>query len=111
MRYFDKFGYTTGSVETEPGVWEDVIVEHEHIGTVENRTEAYTVAGSVLPQYRTTTAVSVLSDGTLKENYTDLRYVTLKGQRWTIGSIVEEFPRLTIYIGEVYHGPIPEPTP
>lgn len=111
MRYFGKFGYSTGRVETDPGVWDDVITEVERIGEVVQRTEAFDVAGSVLPRYRTTTSISVLSDGPAMEDYTNLRYVQHKGQNWTIGSIVEEYPRLIIYIGEVYDGPTPEPAP
>lgn len=110
MRYSGKFGYGQ-NVETSPGIWEDVVTERDHLGVVVQSTEAFSVANSVLPQYRTTTSVSVLSDGVLKESYTDLIYVTYKGERWSIGSIVEEWPKLTIHIGEVYNGPVPEPAP
>ena len=106
MRYSGKFGLAS-TEEITPGVWEDVITEIDRIGDVVQTTEAFDVAGSVLPQYRTTTSVSVVSDGVLKENYTDLRYVTFNGERWSIASVVEQPPRLVIYIGEVYNGPIP----
>ncbi len=110
MRYSGKFGYAV-TTEIAPGVWEDVITEIDKLGDVVQSTETFALADSVLPQYRTTTSVSVLSDGVLKENYTDLRYVTYAGQRWTIGSIVVQPPRLIIYIGEVYNGPIPVVAP
>lgn len=111
MRYSGKFGYAESTEEVRPGIWEDVIVERDQIGVLIQTTEAFTVANSVLPQYRTTTSVSVVSDGVTKVDYSDLRYVTHAGKRWSIGSIVEQYPRLIIYIGEVYNGPIPEPTP
>lgn len=107
MRYSGKFGLAVPT-EIAPGVWDDVITERDYIGDVVQSTEAFSLEGSVLPQYRTTTSVSVLSDGVLKENYTDLRYVTHAGQRWTIASIAVQPPRLVIYIGEVYNGPIPD---
>lgn len=107
MKYVGKFGFATGQTETSPGVTEDVIVERDYIGDVVQRTEAFDVAGSVLPQYRTTTSVSVLSDGVLKESYSDLRYISYMGENWTIGSAVLQWPRLIIYIGEVYNGPTP----
>jgi hypothetical protein len=110
MRYSGKFGFAE-STEVRPGIWEDVITESDHLGEVVQSTEAFTVDGSVIPQYRTTTSVSVLSDGVLKENYTHLKYITYAGENWTIASVVVQPPRIVIYIGEVYNGPTPEPAP
>lgn len=107
MKYFGKFGYSTGQTEVSPGVMEDVIVERDYIGDVVQVTEALDVAGSVLPVYRTTTSVSVISDGVLAESYADLRYISYRGQLWTVSSVVDEWPRLVIYMGEVYNGPTP----
>lgn len=107
MRYSGKFGYAVPT-ETAPGVWEDVITERDYIGDVVQRTEVLE-GDSVLPSYRTTTSISVLSDGVLKQNYADLRYVTYAGERWTVASAVLQPPRIVVYIGEVYNGPIAAP--
>ena len=110
MRYSGKFGYAE-STETTPGVMEDVITERDYIGDVVQRTEAFKLADSVLPQYRTTTSVSVLSDGVLAENYKDLRYISYMGANWSVSSAVYQFPRLIVYIGDRYNGPLPEDVP
>lgn len=107
MRYSGKIGYAV-QTEKAPGIWEDVITERDKLGEVIQRTEALDSGDSVLPQYRTTTSVSVLSDGVLAENYENLRYVTYMGKRWTIASAVMQGVRLVLYIGEVYNGPTPE---
>lgn len=107
MRYSGKFGYAV-QTETSPGVWEDVITERDHLGDVIQRTEVLGSDSSVLPEYRTTTSISVLSDGTLKTNYQTLRYVWYMGKRWTVASAVLQPPRLIVYIGEVYNGPTAE---
>lgn len=106
MRYAGKIGFATRS-EVSPGVWEDLITERDYIGEVIQRTERLESAESVIPQYRTTTSVSVLSDGVLKERYSDIRYVALHGTNWAIMSIIHKWPRLEIYIGEEYNGPTP----
>lgn len=90
---------------------EDVITERDYIGDVVQRTEAFTVEGSVLPQYRTTTSVSVLSDGVLAEKYSNLRYISYMGQNWSVSSVVQQYPRMVVYIGELYNGPLPVPEP
>lgn len=106
MRYSGKVGYAV-QTEVSPGVWEDTITERAKLGTVIQRTEALDSGDSVLPQYRTTTSVSVLCDGVLKENYDNLRYVSYMGKNWTISSAVMQWPQLVLYIGEVYNGPLP----
>lgn len=107
MRAGIKIGYGR-SVEVRPGVHEDVITEVVKMAEVKQRTEAFNVGGSIIPEYRTTTSVSVLSDGPAKVNYSDLRYVVYGGERWTIASAVVEPPRMTLFIGEVYNGPTPD---
>ena len=36
-----------------------------------------------------------------------LRYVTWLGKRWQIASTVTDYPHLTFFIREEYHGPVP----
>lgn len=107
MRYSGKLGLSQQQ-ETSPGVWEDVITERDAVGTVEQRTETLTIGDSILPQYRTTTSVSVLSDGVDKQNYSAIAYVTYLGKNWVAASVVMQYPRIVIYLGEEYHGPTPE---
>lgn len=104
MRYSGTFGFSE-STETAPGVMEDVITQRDYLGDVVQRTEVFSTAESVLPQYRTTTSISVLSDGVLAENYRNIRYVSYMGRNWAVSSAVMQFPRLVIYISEVYNGP------
>lgn len=107
MRYSGKVGYAV-QTEKAPGIWEDTITEHPKLGDVVQRTEVLGSDDSVLTQYRTTTSISVLNDGVLKENYENLRYISYMGKNWTIASAVVQPPRIVFYIGEVYNGPTPE---
>lgn len=107
MLYSGKFGYAV-STEVRPGIWEDVITERDHLGKVEQRTEVVGLEDSVLPSLRTTTSISVRSDGAHKVTYANLRYVIFQGVRWSPSSVVVDGPNLTVFIGEVYNGPTPE---
>jgi hypothetical protein len=107
MRYSGKLGISQQK-ETSPGVWEETITEHDVLGDLVQRTEVLALADTVLPTYRTTTSISVLSRGVGDVDNSSIRYVTYAGKRWTIGSLVDQRPRLVIYIGEEYHGPIPD---
>lgn len=105
MRYSGKFGYSEQK-EVAVGVWEDVITEVTRLGTVLQRTEAVRLEGSIHPSYRTTTSVSVLAHGAEIVNHSNLRYVTYAGVRWVPSSVVVEGPRITVFIGEEYNGPV-----
>jgi len=104
MKYSGKIGFAT-QVETNPGVWEDVITEVDYLGDVIQRTERLDLEGTVIPSYRTTTSFSVLSDGVLKERYSDIRYITYRGVKWTVSSVIHKYPRLEMFVAEEYNGP------
>jgi hypothetical protein len=108
MRFAGKIGFGT-SVEKAPGVWDDLIIERDYLGEVLQSTERLDSSASVMPNYKTTTSISVLSDGVLKERYSDVRYINHMGVNWVVSSIIHKFPRMEMFIGEEYHGPTPEP--
>lgn len=110
MRYAGKIGFGT-SVEKAPGVWDDEIIERDYLGDVLQSTERLSSADTVLPRYTTTTSISVLSDGVLKERYSDIRYINYLGINWKVDSIIHKWPRMEMFIGEEYNGPTPEPSP
>lgn len=95
------------SKQVRPGIWDDEITEVPKLAEVRQRTETFQVEGNVIPEYKTTTSVSVLSQGPVKPDYSNLRYVLYAGERWIVTSAVHEPPRMTLFIGEVYSGPIP----
>jgi hypothetical protein len=106
MKYSGKIGFAS-KVETSPGVWEDVITERDYIGDVLQRTERLDTGSTIIPSYRTTTSYSVLSDGVLKERYSDVRYISDQGTRWKVDSIIRKFPRMEMFVSEEYNGPTP----
>ena len=103
MKYSGKIGFAV-QVEKAPGVWEDQITERDYVGDILQRTESFSAGASVMPQVRTVTSVSVLSDGLLKDRYDDIRYVTYMGIKWMPLSIVQAWPRIEIFFGDQYHG-------
>lgn len=106
MRWSGKLGFSE-EVEVSKGRYEDRITETPAMGDVETRTDTFAVADEVLPQHRTSTSVSVLFGSGERVDISRLRYVTHRRKRYVPSSIVEEHPRVVIYIGEEYHGPGP----
>lgn len=110
MRYSGKLGIAE-QIEGPPGVWEETITEHDVLGKMVQRTEAFVTSDSIHPSYATTTSVSVPARGVGPMDNSMIRYVTHAGKRWKLSSIVDQPPRIVMYFGEEYHGPIPSDTP
>lgn len=107
MRYSGKLGLVE-QTEVRPGIWEETVTEINKLGTVRQRTEVLASSDFVLPRYETTTSISVAALGVGPMDNSNIRYITYKGTRWQIRSIVDEPPNIVIFIGEKYHGPTPE---
>ena len=107
MRFSGKLGLVQ-QTEVRPGIWEEVVTEVPVLGTVRQVTAVLNGEGNVLPEYTSTTSITVPARGVGPQDNSMIRYVTYKGLRWQINSIVDEPPRIVLYIGEVYRGPTPE---
>ena len=106
MKWAGKIGFAS-PVKLRPGVSEDSITERDYLGDVLQRTERLDHAGQILPNARITTSISVLSDGVLKERYSDIRYISFMGNNWAVNSVIHKPPRMEIYLAEEYNGPTP----
>jgi len=107
VRYSGALGLVE-QTEVRPGIWEETVTEVPVLGTVRQRTEVLRSADNVLPEYATTTSISVPARGVGPMDNSNIRYITYKGHRWQIASIVDEPPRIVVYMGEEYNGPTPE---
>jgi hypothetical protein len=106
MRFHGKVGYGT-TVETSPGVYEDVITERTAMGDVIRASRAMTEGDSVNQNLTVGNSISIVADAYASEHLLELRYVTWQGVRWTVTDVAVERPRLILTLGEVYNGPTP----
>lgn len=107
MRYSGKLGIAQ-QVEVSSGVWDEIITENEVLGEMVQRTETLLQGDNILPRVSTSTSVSVLLHGAMALDHSVIRYVTHAGKRWTIATAVAQPPRIVLYFGEEYHGPVPD---
>jgi hypothetical protein len=104
MRFHDVIGIGA-SVETAPGVWDDVIVERKFRGDVVRNTRKYSEGESVNDNLSVGNSVTVVSDEYLMGHIADMRYVKVAGSLWRITDVEIERPRLILRLGGVYNGP------
>jgi len=108
VRFHGKVGYGE-TVETSPGVWEDVITERTAIGDIVRASRAMTEGESVNQTLSVGNSISILADAFATQHMMEMRYVTWQGVRWTVTDVAVERPRLVLTLGEVFNGPSPAP--
>jgi hypothetical protein len=93
------------TVETEPGLWEEQVVERSYYGDLIRNTRKLETSGGVNDNINLANEVSIVADPYTKNNFYAMRYVKFMGAKWKITSVdVQYYPRLTLTIGGLYNG-------
>lgn len=105
-RFNGRVGYGE-TVETTPGVHEDVIIERNYSGDVLRDTRQLTEGEYLNKDLSVSNQISILADAHANEHFLAIRYVEWQGVLWTVTDVEVQNPRLLLRIGEVYNGPTP----
>lgn len=92
------------SVETEPGIWEDKIVERVYSGDLFRNVHVNQSSGSVNDNINLSNEISIIADPFAEKNFQTMRYVVFAGNKWKITNINVQYPRLKLTVGGVYNG-------
>lgn len=103
-RFHGKVGYGE-AVETNPGVWEDVITEKSYFGDVVRNNRMLQQGDHLADDTKVNTSISIVADAYGNEHFFAIRYVEWAGVRWKVSNVEVQTPRLILQIGEVYNGP------
>jgi hypothetical protein len=103
-RFFGRIGYGE-SVETAPGVWEDVIVERSYYGDVIRNARNLREGENLNFDLSVQNSIRIVADAYANEHFFNIRYVEWAGALWTVSSVEVQSPRLLLRLGEVYNGP------
>lgn len=104
-RFYGEVGYGE-SVETVPGVWEDVIKARKYYGDVLRNTRRLDGGEKLNNDISVSNSISIVADAYAHEHFFAMRYVEWAGVRWTVTNVEVQSPRLILQIGEVYNGEI-----
>lgn len=107
-RFYGVIGYGE-SVETRPGIAEDVVVERTYHGNVLRNSKKSDGDSKVNEDFSMANSISVVADAYLEENFLNIRYIQWMGTRWKVSSIEVKRPRLILRLGGVYNGKTPPP--
>lgn len=102
-KWYGIIGYTK-SVEIEPGIWEEEIIERKYSGDLVRNTRRFQNSGGIIDDINIANELSIIADSFAMQNTHSMRYVEFMGAKWNISSIEVQYPRLTLTIGGVYNG-------
>ena len=110
-RFYGKIGYGE-SVETKPGVWQDVIIEKEYYGDVLRVSRQLKETENLNDDITIGNSFRIVADAYASTHFFAMRYIEWQGARWTIQNVdvdTDNKSRLSIRPGGVYNGPGPIP--
>lgn len=101
MKWHGKIGFVR-TVETSPGIWEEVKTEKPYYGMVEKYGRRWQ-GSKVNEDIELTNEISIISDSFARDCLGYMKYVTWMGSKWKIASATIDYPRITISLGGLYN--------
>ena len=102
-KFYGNIGYIK-TVEVDPGIWDEQVIEHPSYGDVERNTSRYQSSGGVNDDINISNIISIVADPFANENFQHMRYVVFMGTKWKITNVEVKYPRLILTLGGVYNG-------
>ena len=102
-KFYGVIGYAV-TEETEPGIYEERIIEKEHFGDVVRNTRRLSNAAKVNDNITISNQISIVADPFAYNNFHSMRYVSFMGSKWKVTEVEVQYPRLILTLGGVYNG-------
>ena len=105
-KWFGKIGYAIQK-ESEPGIWEEEIIERDYYGDLLTDNRKRQTNNNVLDEITLSNMISIIADPFAYNNCSCMAYAEIMGARWKISEVEVKPPRLNLTIGGVYNGNTP----
>ena len=89
--------------ETEPGIWEEQIVEVEYFGDVIRNSRRFSGSAKVNDDINISNQISIIADPFANNNFHAMKYVVFMGAQWKVSEVTVQYPRLVLTIGGLYN--------
>lgn len=100
-KWFGKVGYSITD-ETEPGIWEETIIERDYYGDMTSDRRKRQNSGEVNDDINLANVISIVADPFAYQNCSNMAYVEIMGSKWKISDVEVQRPRLILTVGGVY---------
>ena len=102
-RYCGVIGYAE-TVETKPGVWDEVITERMYYGELLRNNRSLQAANQANDNISISNEISILADPYAYQNFHAIRYLEFMGTKWKVSNVNVQDRRLVLTTGGIYNG-------
>lgn len=102
-KWSGKIGFTE-TVETEPGIWEEQIIERPYSGDVMVNRWSRQNSGNSNDDININNQISVVADPYANSNFYSMCYIEFMDAKWRISNFEVQYPRIILTIGGLYNG-------
>ena len=101
-KFYGIIGYEV-TIETEPGIYEETIIENEYYGDIIRNSRRLDQAAQVNDNINISNQISIVADPFANNNFHAMRYIEFMGAKWKITDVEVQYPRLILSIGGLYN--------
>lgn len=102
-RFFGKVGFVK-TVETAPGIWEEVAEEREYYGDLVRHSRRWDAPTQANDNLTLSMEINILADEYVLNNLEFLKYVRYLDGCWDVNYIEVNRPRIRLTLGGRYNG-------
>lgn len=102
-KFYGKIGYAITEM-TEPGIYEERLVEEYYFGDIIKNTRRLRETSNINDDINISNQISILADPYLMNNFHSMRYVIYMGTKWKVSEVEVQYPRLILTLGGIYNG-------
>ena len=101
-KWYGKVGFAK-TVETEPGIWEEQIIEEHYYGDLISNFRRLQNSGEVNDDVNIANKISMLAHPFAMNNFHAIRYAEYMDTKWKVTDVEVQDHRLILSLGGVYH--------
>lgn len=101
-KWYGAIGFAD-SVEEEPGIYNDVIVERSYFGDMTRINRSLQSSGGINDDINISNQISIVADPYAVQNIYKMRYAEYMSVKWKITNVEVQHPRLILSIGGIWN--------
>ena len=102
-KFYGNVGYAN-TVEVEPGVWKEELIERQYYGDLVRNSRKLQTSSSVNDDVNLANEISIVADPYAMQNFHSMRYIEFMSVKWKVVNVEVQYPRLILTMGGVYNG-------
>lgn len=102
-KYYGLIGYQVDNVQIRPGVFGSKIEERTVYGEYDRIIKNTENPGQVNDNITLNHRISFIAAAFAIDNPYNIKYATFRGAKWKVTSIEENYPRVILNLGGIYH--------